>query len=57
MSVSLLFILVCTAVCVYFLIELPYDDPNRSTFIVMTGIFGFASVWFIITFIKSIKSK
>lgn len=57
MSVSLLFILACTAICIYFLIELPSDDPNRNTFVIMTGIFGFASIWFLITFIKSFIKK
>ena len=57
MSISLIFILVCTAICAYFLIELPSEDPNRNTFMIMTGVFGFASIWFLITYIKSFLKK
>ena len=55
MTISLLFIVICLAVCIYFSSVLPSEDPNAMTFYVMTGVFGFAAVWFTITFIKSLK--
>ncbi|MDO4824403.1 MAG: hypothetical protein Q4A08_09580 [Bacteroidales bacterium] len=55
MTISLLFIVICLAVCIYFSVALPSNDPNAVTFYVMTAIFGFAAVWFTITFIKSLK--
>ena len=57
MIISLIFIVVCLAACIYFDTALPSSDPNASTFYVMTAVFAFAAVWFIITFIRSNKQK
>lgn len=57
MIISLLFIVICLGVCIYFDTVLPSDDPNASTFYVMTGVFGAAAAWFVITFIKSNRKQ
>lgn len=55
MIISLIFIVVCLGVCIYFDTALSSSDPNASTFYVMTGVFAAAAIWFVITFIKSNK--
>ncbi|MBQ0103930.1 MAG: hypothetical protein KBS99_07155 [Prevotellaceae bacterium] len=57
MCISLLFILICLAVCIYFDAALPSTDPNATTFYIMTAVFTIAAIWFVMTMIKSFKKK
>lgn len=56
-SVSLLLVIFCLAVCVYFCVELPEDDANISTFQMMSWLFGAATLWFGFNVYSLIKSR